>query len=259
MKRTSAIVLLAGLVWFAEAKAQNQPPPPSGPPPAATGQTMYFSGGPSAAQVYSPGSASIPPEYRTGKYIHLEAALVALLNAQRELNVANGVDKAEYLPRALLGTQLAIDDVKRGMDTAAGRPTPAVSALPSLPTGVGNASSGLTIVPTATPTIPSPHMDAAIAGLTTAQNELKLASPSNKGIFLPRAVADVAFTIDNANAAINLTNSLPAAQPKPPPGLVPATPSPFVNDPRVLWGGLMVLLVVIAIIVEQAIRRRQRA
>ena len=251
MNKTSATALFACLVWCAEVMAQGQPATQFGGYAGSSTQSLFSSGNFTS-------SASIPPQYRSGKYIHLEAALVALLSADQELTSAFPGKKREYLPRSILGVQQAIADVKLAMDTAAGRPTPAPPTLPSLPAGVGNASSGMVVMPTTTPKIPSPAMEAALLALATARDELARASPSDKGIFLPRAMADVTFAMDNANAAINLVNDLPAVVPTPPPApaRAPATAPGMKNNQQFLWAALAVLVVLVAIGVELLVRKR---
>jgi len=134
-----------------------------------------------------------------------------------------------------------------------------------LPTVLGNVTSGVTVVATTTPKVSSPNMDAAVSDLTTAQNELKQASPSDKGVFLPRAKGDVAFAMDNANAAINLANDLPAtgsamaATPVPTPVVAAAARPAVGGNQQILWGALAVVVVIIAILVEMLLRRRHGA
>jgi len=244
MKTTLAILLLTGLFWFAGAQAQNQ----TGTPLRTTSMQDAL---------IASGASLIPPQYNNGEYPRLHDALAALFAAQQDLDNASAGVKKEYLPRSILGVQQAIADVELAMDTVDGRPTPAPSALFSLPAGVGNAASGLIIMPTTTPKIPSPNMEAALLALATARDELARATPGNKGIFLPRAMADVTFATDNANAAINLVNGLPAVTPTPAPA--PAAAPGMKSNQQLLWAALAVLVGSVAIGAELFVRKRQGA
>ncbi len=243
MKTTTAILLLSGGLGFTKAQAQNLTGISSG--------GSFIQSSPFAA-----GASMIPPPYNTGRNPRLHDALAALFEAQQDLDTANPGIKKDYLPRSILGVQQAIADVEMAMDTADGRPTPVPSALPSLPAGVGNPASGLIIVPATTPKISSPNMEAALLALATAQDELTRATPGNKGIFLPRAMADVTFAMDNANAAINLVNGLPAVAPAP--ALAPASvAAPGMKNNQALWWAALAAFVVVVIGAELFLRKRQ--
>jgi hypothetical protein len=111
----------------------------------------------------------------------------------------------------------------------------------------------------------SPNMDAAMAALAKVQADLNRTDGSNKGIFLPRAKADLVFTMDNTNAAINLANGLPASQPMAaanpgalaPTGLDPAMPLGELTTSEI-GGALLVAVVLLGIVIEQYLRSRGR-
>jgi len=251
MKISLHAVFFVGLVCFADARAQDR--------------FLDTSKGPLGPEwVVSPGSnpsmaggTTVP--YGSGAAPNLQEALIDLNAALERLGNANPAAKAEYLPRAMAGVKQAIADVKLAIDNVDGRPTPIASTLPALPSGVGNPISGLVVVPTTKPTMASPNMDAAMASLTKAQAELNRADGSNKGIFLPRAKADLVFAMDNANAAINLANGLPASQPKAAASPVPAAAMSSGSFSAAEIGGtLVVVVVLVALIVEQVWRARNR-
>jgi hypothetical protein len=239
MKTASRIVVFAGLISLAGAAAFGQP----------AGSTFTFTGG------ITGGGTTTP--YGTGYYPRLQTALVDLYSAQEQLGYANAADKADYLPRAILGVQTAIADVKRAADNSDGLTPPPVASLPSLPAGVGNPSSGLVIVPTATPKVPSPFMDSAIASLNDAQSQLKAATPGGKGDYLPRAIVDVAFAIDNANAAVNAANGLRPSQPNVAPSPDPANPGANLSV-KEIGGALLAVIILLAIGVEHVLRGKGR-
>ena len=186
-------------------------PPPAGPPGA-----IAWNGSFSLAQ---------SPVYGSGGSSNLDLALQALYSAQQLLASAKvGGRQGDYARRTATGLQMAIADVKLAYDTADGRPTPPDSALPHLPEGVGNTSSVLQVVPTRTLVASTPDMDGTVAALNHAMDALNHATWGNKGVFLPRAMADVRFALDNAIAAINVANGQPASLSKPGANPAPASP-----------------------------------
>ncbi len=241
MKTTRAIAFFAALFWFPCAHAQNLSTAQTSPAPTLAGQFAFS------------GANLIPPQYNTGKYPRLQGALIALFDAQQDLNAVTGGSNGEYLSRSIYGVKQAVADVELAMDTADGRPTPSPTLLPSLPPGLGNPSSGIVTRLTFTPNVPSPAMDAALLALATAQDELRRASPGNKGIFLPRAMEDVNFATSNALVAVNQVRGIPFAPPKPAP-----TASPGKNGNQLMsWGALAALVVVTALLAEMLLRKRQ--
>jgi hypothetical protein len=191
----------------------------------------------------------------SGLHPNLQNAYVALIDAQDELRTAQPDRKGDYLPRAMTGVQMALADVLLAIDNADGRPMPPASSLRKLPPGVGNAASGLTVVPLTNPKIASPHMDNAAAALNKALRYLKATTPGNKGIYLSRAEADVQFAIDNAYAAVNLANGFPPSQSKS--AMNPAQGNSAMSFSANELIGLAVLVIAaVALLLEQLFRAR---
>lgn len=187
------------------------------------GTTIYTGTSGSAGMVVGGGftlSSGMP--YGSGHYPHLQRALQILQNAQQELVLARNNDKADFRDRAIFGVQMAIADVKLSIDNADLLTVPPVATLPSLPLGVGNPKSNLVVPPLANPKVTAPHMDAALALLATTMTELNATTNGNpatglgvKGDYLPRAMADVTFAVENSKAAINMVNGVPPTKPNP--------------------------------------------
>jgi hypothetical protein len=183
------------------------------------------------------GGAVSSIRYGTGNYPHLQKALVHLATAAQELNLARNDDKADYRDRAVVGVQMAIADVKRSIDHADQKSVPPVASLPALPEGLGNPQSNLVVPPLENPKISAPHMVAAIEELAGALRELRATTNGDpatgvgvKGDYLPRAIADVTFAIENSKAAINRVNGAPAeVQKASTPPAVAAPPEQEVN------------------------------
>jgi len=255
-----ALVILACWVGLVDLSAQTQIYPASGSSTSAT-NIIVSSGNLTVSGGFSPPGIIAP--YGSGNYPHLQAALLYLLQAQEAFNEAEQGVKAQYLPRAKTGVITAISDVQWAIDHSDGKTTPTGAALSELPSGVGRADSTEMVVATINVKIASPNMEAANNFLENARNELNLAAAQPAGVFMGRALADIQFTLDNSNAAINLVNSNPATQPKPP-GMAHAststsaaasTPSSNVNG-NDLVGPLSLLAVLAGFGAVQLMRNR---
>jgi len=220
---------------------------------SAQNLTTYLTGAPPSS---ASGTASYDPanyesaHYGSGKYPHLQAALAALNVAEQSLGNANPAAKGIYLPRAIQGVRFAITDIKLAIDHNDGT-TITTRALPELPTGVGNMSSNLEVVLTKTPRNASPFMDMARASLIAAMNELNYSDPGNSGVFIQRAKADIAFTLDNANAGVNLANGYPPYQAK---VVVTAKPMNY----KMIGGSLVGLIILVLVTIKVFLHERRK-
>jgi hypothetical protein len=236
MKILARMVYLAGFAWCVSIWGQTG----SG--------SLFITSGPSV--VYGNGAAP-----------HLQSTLIHLNAALNQLGSMTPLDNQGYFQRTTLGVDQAIADVKLAIDTAEGRTPSAAMTWPSLPMGLGNASSGLIVAASAHPAALSPQMESVILNLKDAMNELGVTDPSNKGIFLPRAVADVTFALDNANASMNVAAGAPAVM-QPTVGItatVASAPKWAVgNNAYILTGLVLVIIAMVAGVAELAFRGRTK-